>query len=149
MIIFFLLSDRPVAQQLMAGEMVKPEQFENVTVYFSDIVGFTVLCAQSSPMQVNKYKNNQFIFFLFYSTNYFNFQVVNLLNDLYSTFDRIIGFYDVYKVTCEKIVQFIGTHLIGREIILGIFWRSINSTLTYVRLRRNRSRTHIFFYYIK
>lgn len=48
---------RPVAQQLMAGEMVKPEQFENVTVYFSDIVGFTVLCAQSSPMQVLKIDN--------------------------------------------------------------------------------------------
>ncbi|KAJ1073733.1 hypothetical protein CapIbe_014388 [Capra ibex] len=64
-----------VARQLWQGHAVQAKRFGNVTMLFSDIVGFTAICSQCSPLQV-----------------------ITMLNALYTRFDRQCGELDVYKV---------------------------------------------------
>ncbi|CAD5228978.1 unnamed protein product [Bursaphelenchus okinawaensis] len=64
-----------VAESLRQGSTVEASEFQDSTVLFTDIVTFTNICAMCTP-----------------------YDVVNLLNDLYLRFDRLVGLHDVYKV---------------------------------------------------
>uniref|UniRef100_A0A669DZP0 Guanylate cyclase n=1 Tax=Oreochromis niloticus TaxID=8128 RepID=A0A669DZP0_ORENI len=71
----FMLLPCPVVKSLKETGAVEPELYDEVTIYFSDIVGFTTLCQYSTPMEV-----------------------VDMLNDIYKGFDSIVDHHDVYKV---------------------------------------------------
>ncbi|KAM3617288.1 uncharacterized protein V6R79_004220 [Siganus canaliculatus] len=66
---------KSVAKQLRKHKHVEAESYEKVTIFFSDIVGFTSISASCTPLQV-----------------------VEMLNNLYMCFDTRIDSYDVYKV---------------------------------------------------
>ena len=46
-----------IARQLMANKPVMAESFDCVSIFFSDIVGFTEISAKSTPFQVGHYAN--------------------------------------------------------------------------------------------
>ena len=71
-----------MAEKLKAGSHVEPELFTEASVYFSDIVSFTTLASESTPMQV-----------------------ITMLNDLYRMFDTTIAKFNVYKVCFCDIVN--------------------------------------------
>ncbi|XP_076034472.1 guanylate cyclase 1 soluble subunit alpha 2 [Oratosquilla oratoria] len=64
-----------IAKRLWLGETIEAQTHEEVTMLFSDIVGFTSICATATPIMV-----------------------INMLQNLYTQFDSFCGQLDVYKV---------------------------------------------------
>ncbi|VDN39384.1 unnamed protein product [Gongylonema pulchrum] len=85
------LLPKETADNLKNEKPVEPEAFDSVTIFYSDVVSFTSICAQCTPLQV-----------------------VDMLNDLYTTFDSVITEYDVYKVPVlrNKLCSNILLHLV-------------------------------------
>ncbi|CAG2191593.1 uncharacterized protein [Mytilus edulis] len=73
--LLYQMLPKSIAEMLKRREQVDAEQYNESTIFLSDIVGFTAICAQSSPLQV-----------------------IDLLGNVYTTFDERIDVHDVYKV---------------------------------------------------
>lgn len=63
----------------VTGEAIEAKHHENVTMLFSDIVGFTSICSTATP-----------------------FMVISMLENLYNQFDVFCGQLDVYKVIIKS-----------------------------------------------
>jgi len=73
-ILLYKIMPTDAIQKLNRGQTVI-ERYNIVTIFFSDIVGFTSLCGEMRPLQVMK-----------------------MLNELYEQFDKIVEKHGVYKV---------------------------------------------------
>ena len=73
--ILYQMLPKTIAEHLRQDGSVEAELFKESTIFQSDMVGFTKLSANSSPLQVTQ-----------------------MLNTMFSCFDERLKLYDVYKV---------------------------------------------------
>jgi Adenylate and Guanylate cyclase catalytic domain len=71
--LLFDVFPKHVAEALRSGRKVEPENHECVTIFFSDIVGFTNISSELDPMKVS-----------------------DMLDRLYNSFDALSHYHDVY-----------------------------------------------------
>lgn len=70
-----LIFPADIAKRLWLGDDIEAKPYSDVSLLFSDIVGFTGICSSATPLEV-----------------------VTMLEKLYKRFDEFCGFFDVYKV---------------------------------------------------
>lgn len=70
-----LIFPSDIAEKLWNGEKIMARSIENVTLLYSDIVGFTSICSTAQPIQI-----------------------VEMLKSLYLDFDNACGLLDIYKL---------------------------------------------------
>jgi len=78
--LLFAVLPSSIANDLKNNKPVPTEKFESVTLMFSGIVDFTALCEGLDP-----------------------FDIVNMLNRLYTKFDMLVGMLDIYVYKVETI----------------------------------------------
>uniref|UniRef100_A0A8D2KY31 guanylate cyclase n=1 Tax=Varanus komodoensis TaxID=61221 RepID=A0A8D2KY31_VARKO len=73
--LLYTMLPKYVANQLKEGKKVEAGDFSSCTILFSDVVTFTNICSVCEPSQI-----------------------VNMLNSMYSKFDRLTSVHGAYKV---------------------------------------------------
>ena len=100
------LLPKSVIEDFKRGIPLFPEAYEEVTIYFSDLVSFTKISAALAPMDV-----------------------VNMLNKMYTVFDDISTKFDVYKVATIGDAYFVASGVPirnGRRHALEIVKMALN-----------------------
>ena len=112
---------KSVAYRLKGNEEVLGELFSESTICFGDVVGFTQIASASSPLQV-----------------------INMLNRLFTCFDKRIEDHDVYKVETigDAYMVVSGMHMIilnAPKILHKIYLYSLSPNEKEMRVYPNYS----------